>query len=94
MKEYSTLDKELRDPKSITPQLEKLMKIYKGLPIEQDIKDDMKDIKDGKIPEKVTSELEKPVTPPESKNEPKDGHHGQGHDDVPSPEEQHGQDKK
>jgi hypothetical protein len=94
MKEYGTLDKELRDPKSITPQLEKLMKIYKGLPIEQDIKDDMKDIKDGKIPEKVTSELEKPVTPPESKDEPKDDHQEQGHDDAPPHEEHHGSDNK
>lgn len=92
MKEYSSLDKELRDPKSINPQLEKLMKIYKGLPIEQDIKDDMKDIKDGKIPEKVTNELEKPVVPPAPKDEPKDDH--QEHGDAEHSGEHQDHDKK
>ena len=92
MKEYISLDKELRDPKSITPELEKVIRIYKGLPVEQEIKDTMKELKDGNIPEKVTKELEKPAVPPASKDEPKNDH--QEHGDTPTPEEQHGQDKK
>ncbi|HLD36466.1 MAG TPA: hypothetical protein VJC37_07065, partial [Planctomycetota bacterium] len=92
MKEYAVLDVELRDPKSVTPELEKLMKTYKGLPLEQEIKDALKDIKDGKIPENVVKELEKPVAPPVSQDEPKDEHQ-----DPPQDEnygEQHGSDNK
>ena len=85
MKEYGALDKELRDPKSVVPEMEKLMKIYKGLPVEQEVKDAMKDVKDGKIPENVIKELEKPVAPPvindqvkdEPQDPPKDGNPGE-----------------
>ncbi|MBI5779054.1 MAG: hypothetical protein HZA49_06320 [Planctomycetes bacterium] len=92
MKEYALLDKELRDPKSVTPEMEKLMKIYKGLPVEQEIKDAMKDVKEKNIPEKAVKELEKPAAPPASKDESEDDH--QGHGETTPPEEQHGPDNK
>jgi hypothetical protein len=88
MKEYAALDKELRDPKSVTPEMEKLMKIYKGLTVEQEIRDAMKDVKEKNIPEKASQELAKPVAPPATKDEHQD------HGDAAPPEEPHGQDKK
>ena len=91
MKEYASMDKELRDPKTITPELEKVMKIYKGLPVEQEIKDAMKDVKEKNIPEKAAKELEK-------KKESTQQELSRDRDSEPpkteQPEENHDQDKK
>jgi len=59
LKDYATWEKDLQDPKAVTPELEKVLDVYKGLPAEQSIKDDIKSIKEGKIPEWVTKEIDK-----------------------------------
>lgn len=58
LKEYAAEDKDSRDPKEITPKLEKVMKTYAGLPVEKELKDAIKDVKVGKIPDKVLKEME------------------------------------
>ena len=58
LKEYALLEKEVQDPDIIVPELEGIMKIYKGLPVEGEIKSAIKDIKEGKIPEKILKEVQ------------------------------------
>jgi len=48
LKDYTALDKEAQNPDRIVPEMEKIMKRYKGLPVEQEIKDIIKEIKDNK----------------------------------------------
>lgn len=72
MKDYVEIDPALRSPKHIMPELEKLTKTYKGLPVEQEIKNDMKEIKAGKIPEGLVQELEKQAEPAADEAEPKE----------------------
>ncbi|MEW6027641.1 MAG: hypothetical protein AB1599_10170 [Planctomycetota bacterium] len=78
MKEYAAMDKELRDPKSVIPGMEKVVKIYKGLPVEQEIRDAMKDVKEKNIPEKAARELEKPAPEKETKDSHPEEHQEQG----------------
>jgi hypothetical protein len=58
LKNYASLEMELRDPKNVVPDLEKVMNIYKGLPVEQEIQDAIKGVKEGKIPERILKEIE------------------------------------
>lgn len=68
LKGYASLEKELQDTASIVPELEKVINIYKGLPVEQEIKDAIKDVKEGKIPERILKEIEQEKE--QQKNEP------------------------
>lgn len=68
LKGYASLEKELQDPASIVPELEKVINIYKGLPVEQEIKDAINDVKEGKIPERILKEIEQEKQ--QQKNEP------------------------
>ena len=61
LKDYVALDKECQKPESIIPELEKVMKIYKGLQVEQKIKDGIKDIKEGENPERILEEILKEI---------------------------------
>jgi len=50
LKDYASLEKELQDPVNVVPELEKVMNTYKGLPVEQEIKDVINAVKKGEIP--------------------------------------------
>lgn len=58
LKDYVSLEKELQDPVNVVPELEKVMNTYKGLPVEQEIQDVIKNVKEGKITENTLKEIE------------------------------------